>query len=139
MYRFRPESLLVIFSAAATAFTMAAAFVRGWPGLWCVVCASFFMSILFPTVFGLAIRNVRTSMKSASALLIMASGAANVALPTMNLLVGVRATPYVVLLPGICFGLITAYALVQRKDHGEEPPRTIATSMRRVPSERRRS
>ena len=126
MYCFRPRDLLVVFSAAAAALTAMAAIARGWPGIWCVVGASFFMSILFPTIFGLAMRSVGESMKSASALLIMAAGSANVVLPAMNLICGPGAAPYIVLLPSLCFCLIAAFAVMHRQEPAEASP-LIAT------------
>jgi FHS family L-fucose permease-like MFS transporter len=114
MYRFEPLSLLVWFGGAATVLTVAAAFVHGWPGIWCIVGASFFMSIQFPTIFGIAVQNLGKQIKSASALLIMASGSANVVLPTIALICGPEVPPAIVLLPGLCFALITAYAITRR-------------------------
>jgi FHS family L-fucose permease-like MFS transporter len=126
MYRFRPENLLIVFSAASAVLTAAAFFARGWPGIWCVVGASFFMSILFPTIFGIAVRTVGKSMKSASALLIMAGGTATVSLPIMNVICGSTVTPYVVLLPSLCFGLITAFAVMHRNTPAEAIPQIVA-------------
>ena len=126
MYRFRPENLLIVFSAASVALTAAAALARGWPGIWCIVGASFFMSILFPTIFGLAVKNVGKSMKSASALLIMAGGTATASLAIMNLICGSAFFPYVVLLPSLCFLLVTAFAVMHRKTPAEISPQ-IAT------------
>ncbi|HUO98264.1 MAG TPA: MFS transporter [Rhizomicrobium sp.] len=114
MYVIDPVRLMVAFAALATALTGAAAFVHGWPGIYCVVSASFFMSILFPTIFGVAARDVGKNLKSASALLIMASGSANVVPPTIALILGTGFSPYVVLLPSLCFAVITVYALKSR-------------------------
>jgi fucose permease len=71
---------------------------------------------LFPTIFGCAVRDLGPHIKSASALLIMASGSANMLLPIMSLIRGPAAIQYVMLLiPCLCFCAIFVFAMVQRR------------------------
>lgn len=114
MFRFDPARLLAVFAGAAAALSAAAAFMPGWNGIWCIVGASFFLSILFPTVFGLAAQEVGKSIQSASALLIMASGSANMILPTFILFSGEDVPPYIMLLPSLCFLVILGFAVTRR-------------------------
>jgi FHS family L-fucose permease-like MFS transporter len=70
---------------------------------------------MFPTIFGCAVRDLGPHIKSASALLLMASGSANMVLPMMNEISGPSAIQYLVLLPCLCFCAISVFAVVQRR------------------------
>lgn len=109
MFRFAPRALLTVFSAAAAVLTTAAVFAPGWYGIGFLIAASFFMSILFPTIFGLAVEDMGKETKTASALLIMASGSANLIPPTLALFVGPGYSPAFVLLPSACFAAIALF------------------------------
>lgn len=114
MYRFAPLSLLIVFACAAAILTALAAFAHGWFGIGCIVAASFFMSILFPTIFGLVVEDMGKEIKTASALLIMASGSANLIPPTIALFAGPGYSPAFVLLPSLCFAAIAGFAVAKR-------------------------
>jgi len=116
MYRFEPVRLLAVYAGAAAILTAFAALLGGRFGVPCILGASFFLSILFPTIFGCAVRDLGPHIKSASALLIMASGSANMLLPIMSLIRGPAAIQYVMLLiPCLCFCAIFVFAMVQRR------------------------
>jgi FHS family L-fucose permease-like MFS transporter len=43
-----------------------------WVGLWCVFLTSFFMSLMFPTIFALGLKGLGTKTKIGASLLVMA-------------------------------------------------------------------
>ena len=125
MFRFDPVRLLAVFAAAAAILTVLATLLGGWLGLLCILGASFFLSILFPTIFGCAVRDLGPHIKSASALLIMASGGANMVLPIMKLVSGPGTLPYVSLIPSLCFGAILVFAVAQRRADGRQREQSL--------------
>ena len=64
--------LLFYFSLLAIVFTLGAIFLRGIPGLYSLVCVSFCMSLMFPTIYGIALKGLGDDAKLASAFLVMA-------------------------------------------------------------------
>jgi FHS family L-fucose permease-like MFS transporter len=78
----RPARLLGGFAAISAALCIVAAFAGGWIGVLALVATSFFMSVMFPTIFALSIRGLGDLAKPGASLLVMAivGGAALTAL-----------------------------------------------------------
>ncbi|MGC9952682.1 MAG: MFS transporter [Rhizomicrobium sp.] len=115
MFRFEPVRLLAVYAGAAAILTAFAALLGGRLGVPCILGASFFLSIVFPTIFGCAVRDLGPHIKSASALLIMASGSANMVLPIIKLISGPGSIQYMALIPSLCLCAILVFAVVQRR------------------------
>ena len=64
--------LLLLLSLLASLFTLGAIFLPGLQGLYSLVLVSFCMSIMFPTIYGLALSDLGDDAKTASAFLVMA-------------------------------------------------------------------
>ena len=64
--------LLMIMSASAVAFTLGAIFINGMVGLYSLVMVSFSMSLMFPTIYGIALHGLGDDAKTGSAFLVMA-------------------------------------------------------------------
>ena len=118
MFRFDPIRLLAVFAVAGAILTVLATLLGGQLGLLCILGASFCLSILFPTIFGCAVRDLGPHIKSASALLIMASGSANMVLPIMKLMSGPETIQYFALVPALCLCAISWFAVEQRREAG---------------------
>lgn len=67
-----PNKLLAIYSLIAIVLTGIVIFGSGMLTLYALVAITFFMSIMFPTIFALGIQGVGADTKSASSLIIMA-------------------------------------------------------------------
>lgn len=65
-------SLMLLFALAAMVLTLAVIFIQGITGLYCLVAVSFFMSLMFPTIYGIALNGMAEDAKFASAFLVMA-------------------------------------------------------------------
>lgn len=55
----RSSLLLILFGTGAAACTLGTVLLVGLPGLYCLVGISFFMSLMFPTIYGIALERVR--------------------------------------------------------------------------------
>ncbi len=64
--------LLLYMSFAAIAFTLGAIFVQGMVGLYSLVMISFCMSLMFPTIYGIALEGMGDDSKYGAAFLVMA-------------------------------------------------------------------
>ncbi|HMB61602.1 MAG TPA: L-fucose:H+ symporter permease [Eudoraea sp.] len=64
--------LLMYFAFGAIAFTLGAIFIQGMTGLYSLVGISLCMSIMFPTIYGVALRGVGEDAKFGAAFLVMA-------------------------------------------------------------------
>jgi len=126
MYWINPIRLLVFFSGSAAVLTAAITFVGGQFGVICIVGASFFMSILFPTIFGSSIRDLGPLTKTGSALLILAAGVGAGAMAIPNLGFATAHIRVMMLLPSLCFAAITVFAIAQHRaaagKHGSQGP-----------------
>jgi MFS transporter, FHS family, L-fucose permease len=72
--RIAPAKLLAVSLAIALVLMAPAAALGGTTGLGCLVAMSLFMAITYPTLFGLAVRDLGASAKLASGVLVTATG-----------------------------------------------------------------
>lgn len=72
MTRFAPEKMLLVYAIANVALCVIVAFAGGMIGMYAMLAISFFMSIMYPTQFSLAITGLGSQTKSGSAFLVMA-------------------------------------------------------------------
>lgn len=107
-----PERLMAVYGAIAAALTLGATLVGGWTGVMCLAATSFFMSIMFPTIFAGAIRGLGPLTKPGSSFLVMAIIGGAVAPPVMGLISGASSMQYAMIVPCLCFLVVTAFSLV---------------------------
>ena len=94
----------------------------GWAGLWAVFATSFFMSLMFPTIFALGLKELGPNTKIGGSLIVMAIVGGAVLTPVMGLIAEARhsiAPAYVV--PLIAYVAIAGYAF-----GGAKPRRSAA-------------
>ena len=115
MGRVNPDRLMSLYAAAAVVLTAAAALIGGWTGIVCLACTSFFMSIMFPTIFAGAIRDLGPLTKSGSSFLVMAIIGGALAPPVMGQISGFSSMQYAMAVPSFCFAVIFFYSLVAAK------------------------
>ena len=114
--------LLLIFSILAAVFTLGAIFIQGMLGLYSLVMISFCMSLMFPTIYGLALEDLGDDAKYGAAFLVMAIvGGAIMPLAqgvlldiggtgyTDTLILGVPEVNFSFILPLCCFVLVGLY------------------------------
>ena len=66
-----PGRLLCYLAVAAIALLMSTIFVGGRIGLWCLVLVSGCMSLMFPTIYGIALKGLKDNVKFGGAGLVM--------------------------------------------------------------------
>jgi len=127
---FRPTKLLLIMALFGVGCCLVAMFVLNIVGLLAVVAISASLSLMFPTIYGVALQGLGEDAKFGAAGLVMAilGGAL---LPMVHAFVMDISRPalgYVV--PGVCLALVAAYALFDlrtRRDTGADTSATSAT------------
>jgi MFS transporter, FHS family, L-fucose permease len=79
-----PSKLMGAYSIANIILIAIAVLIPGWLGLWCVFLTSFFMSLMFPTIFALGLKGLGPNTKLGGSLLVMAIVGGAVLTPIMG-------------------------------------------------------
>ncbi len=104
-----PGSLLMYLALAGIAFCIPVIFVGGTVGLYSLVAISACMSLMFPTIYGIALKGVGDDAKLGAAGLVMAIGGGAL-LPYLQAYIIDNFNVYVsYILPLICFVVIAIY------------------------------
>ena len=112
-----PSKLLGALAIAGGIFTLGVIFIDGRLGMYCLVAVSACMSLMFPTIYGIALGGVGEDAKLGAAGLIMAILGGSVLPPLQASIIDkgtIGAMPAVnisFLIPFICFVAILLYAL----------------------------
>ena len=109
--------LLGVYALLNAAICCIAALWPGWLGVGCLIAVSFFMSIMYPTIFALGVKGLGQRTKSGSAFIVM-SIVGGAALPLVMGLVPSVAQSY--LAPAVCFVGVALYAGFLSKPEPEE-------------------
>lgn len=83
MVKFKPQSMLVIYALVNIMLCAVIMMFGGMTGIYAMLGVSFFMSIMYPTQFSLALEGLGSKTKSGSAFLVMAI-VGNVVLPPLT-------------------------------------------------------
>lgn len=119
---FPPAKLLFYFSVLAGAFTLGAMFIEGIYGLYSLVGISFAMSLMFPTIYGIALEGLGEDGKYGAAFLVMAIVGGAI-MPTLQgvildfggpayddiLIMGVTEVNFSFVLPLVCFMVVGVF------------------------------
>ncbi|MBR1594392.1 MAG: L-fucose:H+ symporter permease [Alloprevotella sp.] len=112
------RTLLSLFGVGAALCTLGTILIVGKAGLFCLVGISFFMSLMFPTIYGLALENVEsrdTSLGAAFLVMAIVGGALMPPLQgsiiDMQTILGHPAVNVSFALPLLCFCVVTCYGL----------------------------
>jgi FHS family L-fucose permease-like MFS transporter len=82
----QPGKLMGGYCIANIILVSVAVLAPGWLGLWCVFLTSFFMSLMFPTIFALGLKELGPNTKLGGSLLVMAIVGGAVLTPLMGLI-----------------------------------------------------
>lgn len=115
---FKPSLLLLTLAIAGAGCTLGTIFVPGIAGLYFLVAISACMSLMFPTIYGIALEGLGDDTKLASAGLIVAIGGGSLLPPLQGLLIDkavwfegfLSAVRFSFILPLICFVVIAWFA-----------------------------
>jgi FHS family L-fucose permease-like MFS transporter len=82
----------------------------GWLGLGCLIAISFFMSMMFPTIFALGIKGLGAQTKTGGAVIVMAIIGGAALTPLMGKIADTRGVALAYIVPAACFVGIAVYA-----------------------------
>ncbi|RZJ97046.1 MAG: L-fucose:H+ symporter permease, partial [Brevundimonas sp.] len=109
MTRFSPARLLSVFAAINVALCAVAVVMPGHVGLMALASTSFFMSIMFPTIFASTIKGLGERTKAASSLLVMSIIGGAVLTALMGFVSDAGGIARAMLVPGLCFLIVLAF------------------------------
>lgn len=127
-----PGKLLGALACGGILLTLGTIFLPGMAGLYALVGVSGCMSLMFPTIYGLALHGVGEDAKYGAAGLIMAILGGSVLPPMQGAItdfgsvLGISAVRVSFLLPLVCFVVIAAYGFRQAREQVTEPERPSA-------------
>ncbi len=109
------HKLLMLFAIGAVCTTAGTILIDGMGGLYCLVATSAFMSIMFPTIYGIALEDVRQDTTLGAAFLVMAIVGGAIMPPLQGAIIDLGtvmsfpAVNFSFILPFICFVIIAIY------------------------------
>ena len=104
-----PGRLMGIYSVANVILVTIGVTNPGWIGMWAIFLTSFFMSLMFPTIFAMGLRGLGEDTKLGGSLLVMAIVGGAVLTPVMGLL-SARSLATAYLIPLGCYVFIMIYS-----------------------------
>lgn len=110
-----PGALLATLAIAACGFTTGVIFLQNMMGMYCLVAVSACMSLMFPTIYGIALKGLGEDAKFGAAGLIMSILGGSIIPPLQAKIIDMRtignmpAVNISFVLPFICFVVITIY------------------------------
>ena len=121
MKRFKPASMLAVFAIAAIALTLVVMLVGGRVGVYSLVAVSACMSLMFPTIYGLALKDVGPDAEVGSAGLIMAILGGSLLPPLQAMIIDHGRLNLSFVVPMICFIVVGVYGLRCKRAVSIEP------------------
>ena len=103
----KPANLLALYAGINVLLSLAAMFVHGMPAIYIVIAIAFFMSIMFPTIFSLGIKELDADTEMGSSLIVMSIAGGAILPPLLALISDITGNiqlGYIV--PLICFSLV---------------------------------
>jgi FHS family L-fucose permease-like MFS transporter len=125
----RPGVLMGFYSMINLCLLGVGALHPGWIGMWAIFCSSFFMSVMYPTIFALGLEGLGENTKIAASLLVMAIVGGAVLTPIMGIVsqaTGSIALAYTVPLAGYAFVIYYAFWGCRLKPRRLRPVRDLA-------------
>jgi len=125
---FSPGGLLMTLALCGLGLVAGAIFITGMTGLYCLMAVSACMSLMFPTIYGIALKGLGDDAKLGAAGLIMAIGGGCLMPPMQAAIMDMNAfnlgfmtlssTRASFVLPLICFIVIAIFGMRTSKVHG---------------------
>lgn len=120
----RPGRLLMILASGGTVLTLGAIFLNGYAGLYSLIGISACMSLMFPTIYGIALKGMGDEASLASAGLIMAIVGGALMPPMQGALIDagsiigdIPSVKTSFLLPLVCFVVIATFGYRAHRVH----------------------
>ncbi len=109
----RPNILMGAYSLVNLILVAFGILLPGWIGLWAIFITSFFMSLMFPTIFGLGLRGLGPNTKLGGSLLVMAIIGGAVFTPVMGLVAEATGSmAKAMIVPLFCYSFIAYFSFL---------------------------
>jgi FHS family L-fucose permease-like MFS transporter len=106
-----PNKLMGVYSLTNAVLVLVGVFLPGWIGLWAIFLTSFFMSLMFPTIFALGLKDLGDNTKIGGSLLVMAIVGGAVLTPVMGLISETfRSLAVAYLVPLVAYAFLAYYS-----------------------------
>lgn len=125
---FSPGGLLMSLAIGGFALILGTIFLHGMLGLYCLIAVSACMSLMFPTIYGIALKGLGDDAKLGAAGLIMAIGGGSIMPPLQAAIMDMSdfhlglftlsSTRISFMLPLLCFVVIAVFGFRTSKVHG---------------------
>ena len=122
MRRVNPRRLLMIFGIGASLCTLGTILIDGIAGLYCLVAISAFMSLMFPTIYGIALEDVDAQDTALGAAFLVMAIVGGALMPPLQgavidfgTILNHPAVNVSFALPLICFLVVTRYGYISLK------------------------
>jgi FHS family L-fucose permease-like MFS transporter len=106
---FEPRKLMGLYGLINIALVGISVVFPGWIGVWSIFLTSFFMSLMFPTIFALGIKGLGPHTKIAGSMIVMAIVGGAVFTPLMGMIAS-TSMAMAMLFPLVCYIVVTFYA-----------------------------
>jgi FHS family L-fucose permease-like MFS transporter len=108
-----PNRLMGVYAMANIVLVSLAVALPGWIGVWAIFLTSFFMSLMFPTIFALGLKELGPNTKLGGSLIVMAIIGGAVFTPLMGLVFeATRSMAMAMLVPLGCYIFIAYFAWI---------------------------
>ena len=113
----RPSLMLTLFAIGAMSTTLGVIFIGGTIGLYCLVATSIFMSLMFPTIYGIALKGLGDNSTLGAAGLVMAIVGGALMPPLQGAIIDLGRVAWLpavnasFILPFICFLAVSLYGI----------------------------
>ena len=119
-----PGGLLLALAMAGGGLTLGVIFIPGMVGLYCLVGISACMSLMFPTIYGIALKGMGDDASLASAGLVMAIVGGALMPPMQGAMIdagsiigNIPSVKTSFLLPLVCFAVVATYGFRSQRVH----------------------
>jgi len=109
MRKIRPEKLLTVYALINVALCVVVILKLNWVSIYSLMIVFFFESIMFPTIFALAVKDVGHHTKKASSFQIMSIVGGAIVPFFMGILADKYSTAFAYIIPLICFLIVAWY------------------------------
>jgi MFS transporter, FHS family, L-fucose permease len=124
----RPTKLLLAMGALGVVFCLIAMLVTNTIGLIAVVAISLSLSLMFPTIYGVALRGLGEDTKFGAAGLVMAILGGALMPPLMGAVMDQWGTAQAFIVPGVCLAFVALYALFDLRTRRDSAPLVVEGS-----------
>jgi FHS family L-fucose permease-like MFS transporter len=108
-----PARQLAVYCCCNIVLCCLAATLGGFPSIYAMVATSFFMSIMFPTIFALGLEGLGHETEFASSFIVMAICGAGVVPPVMSVIADhAGALHWGLFVPAFCYLVVLSFALM---------------------------